>query len=93
MARGLSGPLVAILGSGITILEVLKEASEAIGAVPFLKPIFASVSALLSSAQVFIEHSPIMRNAIQTSTDFCLSKLNSIITKWSLSLPRLETSR
>ncbi|KAJ2920756.1 hypothetical protein H1R20_g16339, partial [Candolleomyces eurysporus] len=71
--RGLSGPLVAILGSGITILEVLKEASEAIDAVPFLKPIFASVTALLSSAQQTQFNYSQMESLASMAGEFALS--------------------
>ena len=41
-----------MVGSGITILDILKEVTGAIGVVPFLKPIFASVVGLLRSVQV-----------------------------------------
>ena len=41
-----------MVGSGFTIFDMLKDASEAIGVVPVLKPIFASVAGLLRAVQV-----------------------------------------
>ena len=44
--------ILAMVGSGFTILDILKDASEAVGVVPLLKPIFASVAGLLRAVQV-----------------------------------------
>ena len=44
--------ILAMVGSGSTILDILKDASGAISVVPLLKPIVASVAGLLRAVQV-----------------------------------------
>ncbi|KAJ2914752.1 hypothetical protein MD484_g5674, partial [Candolleomyces efflorescens] len=49
--RGLSGALVIALDVGIPVITVLKDAVEIIGAVPFLKPVFAAVLVMSQAAR------------------------------------------
>ena len=49
--KGLSGILDTIIGTTITILDVLNEASDTIP-VPFVKPLVSIVASLLTAIQV-----------------------------------------
>ncbi|RXW22015.1 hypothetical protein EST38_g3829 [Candolleomyces aberdarensis] len=70
--RGFSRTILAVVGSGFTILDILKDASEAIGVVPLLKPIFASVAILLRTVQQTQVNFNEMKDLALTAGDFAL---------------------
>ncbi|RXW16055.1 hypothetical protein EST38_g9799 [Candolleomyces aberdarensis] len=61
-----------MVGSGFTILDILKDASEAIGVVPVLKPIFASVAGVLQAVQQTQVNFNEMKDLAFTAGDFAL---------------------
>ncbi|KAJ2918701.1 hypothetical protein MD484_g1686, partial [Candolleomyces efflorescens] len=71
--RGLSGTALAIIDIGIPVLNVLKDAVEIIGAVPFLKPVFGAVLIISQAARQTQSNFDEMRSLSQTAGEFIIS--------------------
>ncbi|RXW23941.1 hypothetical protein EST38_g1902 [Candolleomyces aberdarensis] len=70
--REFSPMILAMVGSGLTVLDILKDASEAVGVVPLLKPIFASVAGLLRAVQQTQVNFNDMKDLAFTAGDFAV---------------------